>query len=70
MKGYPAEKLLRNAQRWSVDELERALIGLFAMDAALKGRNGQSASDGQFRLALTLWLTDHLPSRPRPRTSG
>jgi DNA polymerase III delta subunit len=62
MKGFPAEKLMRNAQLWSVDELERALIGLFDMDAALKGRTGQGASDGQFHLALILWLADHLPS--------
>jgi DNA polymerase III delta subunit len=63
MKGYPAEKLMKNAQLWTVEELEAALVGLFDMDAALKGRNGQSASEGQFRLALTLWLTDHVPSR-------
>jgi DNA polymerase III delta subunit len=70
MKGYPAEKLMRNAQLWTVDELERALNGLFDMDAALKGRNGQGASEGQFRLALTLWLTDHLPSRAGGRRRG
>jgi DNA polymerase III delta subunit len=67
MKGFPADKVLRNARLWQVEELESALTGLFELDIALKGRNGQNATEGQFRLALTLWLAEHLPPRGAAR---
>jgi DNA polymerase-3 subunit delta len=63
MKPFPAEKLATHARNWSSEELTAALDGLLDLDVAMKGLDGQTVSDAQVRLALTLWLSDHLPRR-------
>jgi len=60
MKSFPAEKLVTHSRQWTVVELESALYGLLDLDAAIKGSDGQSATDGQVRLAVTLWIADHV----------
>ena len=63
LKTYPAEKLMGFAPQWTMDELESALEGLLELDVASKGGDGQRATDGQFRLTMSLWLADHVSRR-------
>jgi DNA polymerase III delta subunit len=63
MKPYPAEKLARQSRNWTMDELESALEGLLDLDVAIKGSDGQVVSEGQVRLAMTLWLAEHVARR-------
>ncbi len=63
MKSYPAEKLARLSANWSIAELEAALEGLLELDVAIKGSDGQVASDAQVRLALTVWIAEHVARR-------
>ncbi|HVA85178.1 MAG TPA: DNA polymerase III subunit delta [Candidatus Saccharimonadales bacterium] len=62
LKPYPAEKLMQQSRAWTIGELEAALEGLLALDVAIKGRESQS-SEGQIRLAFTLWLAEHVATR-------
>ena len=55
---------MKNARLWSIDELVAALDGILDLDVTLKGRNGQASTPGQFRLAFSLWLADHVGRRP------
>ena len=67
MKPYPAEKLARQSKAWRMDELEAALEGLLELDTAIKGSDGQVVSEGQVRLATTLWIAEHITPRSRSR---
>ena len=60
MKEYPATKLLDQARHWRPAELEAALEDLLELDVTIKGLDGQAATDGQVRLALTLWIAEHV----------
>jgi DNA polymerase III delta subunit len=64
MKPFPAEKLVKHARLWTLDELEAALDGLLDLDIAIKGVDGQVVSDGQVRLQMTLWLAEHVARGP------
>ena len=64
IKPYPAEKLINHARNWTPEELESSLEGLLELDVAIKGSDGQLVTDGQVRLALTLWIADHIARRP------
>jgi DNA polymerase-3 subunit delta len=58
LKPYRAEKLVEQARRWSLPELEAALEGLAELDERIKGLTG--STDGQRRLAFTLWLSERV----------
>jgi len=60
VKSYPAEKLARQCRNWTMDELEAALEGLLDLDTAIKGVDGQAASEGQVRLGFALWIAEHV----------
>lgn len=64
LKPYPAGERVKQAPNWTPDELEAALEGLLELDVAIKGSDGQSASEGQVRLVLSLWIADHVGRRP------
>lgn len=58
MKPFRVEQLSVQARRWRVEELERALEGVLALDAATKRVPGYAASDGQVRLAFARWVAE------------
>jgi DNA polymerase III delta subunit len=62
VKPYRAEKLVEGARAWTPDELERALVALVDVDATVRGADG-AADDAQRRLALTLWVVEHVGRR-------
>ncbi len=64
LKPYRAQKLVEQAARWTVPDLEAALEGLLALD--LRFKNVPPATEGQLRLALALWLLDRVGPRPGP----
>jgi DNA polymerase III delta subunit len=64
MKPFPAEKLVKHARLWTLDELEGALDGLLDLDVAIKGLDGQVVSEGQVRLQMILWLSEHVVRKP------
>ena len=64
---FPAQKLATHSRNWTPDELDAALEGLLELDVAIKGSDGQAASEGQIRLALTLWLAAHVARRATTR---
>ena len=49
--------------KWTMSELEAALDGLLELDATLKGSGDSRLSDEQRRLAITLWVAEHLRAR-------
>ncbi len=57
-KPYRIEKLAEQARRWTPEELEAALEGVLELDVRLKGVD--PATDAQRRLAVTLWLAEHV----------
>ncbi len=61
LKGYPAEKLAKQAAAWSLPELDAALEGLAELDARVKG--AEPASEAQRRLAFVLWVRDRVARR-------
>jgi hypothetical protein len=52
MKPFPAEKLARQAERFSVDELRDATIRVARLDHALKG-GSKLAPELELQLAVT-----------------
>jgi DNA polymerase-3 subunit delta len=62
-------KLVKQARRWSAQELERALEGVLELDAATKGPDERAMSEGQLRLTFLLWLTDCVRPRESKRTA-
>ena len=67
MKPFRVEKLVGQARRWRLDELDAALEGLLDLDAMVKGAPDASATDAQRRLAFSLWIRDRVaPAAPSP----
>ena len=64
MKPFPAQKLAIQSRNWTAEELHAALEGLLDLDVAIKGSDGHGASTGQTRLAMTLWIADHIARTP------
>lgn len=64
---YRVEKADRAARNWTVRELEDALEGVLALDAAVKGVEGSFGTDRQRRLAFAMWLHDHVAAKAGAR---
>lgn len=60
-KPFRVEKLVEQARRWTLPELEAALEGVLALDLRIKGV--EPATEAQRRLAVTLWLTERVGGR-------
>jgi competence protein ComEC len=58
MKPFRVDKLVGQARRWRLDELDAALEGLLELDAMVKGAPDASATDAQRRLAFSLWIRE------------
>lgn len=58
--GHPfrAQKLVEQARRWSLPELDAALEGVLELDAMIKGAVDSGSTERQVRLAFTLWARD------------
>lgn len=56
--GWRVDNLLRQAHRWTPDEVTSAMDGLLAVDAGMKG--GSAASERVQRLTLALWVVEHV----------
>lgn len=60
LKPFRAENLARQARRWTLPELDRALDGLLDLDAMVKGVPGMGSTDAQRRLAFALWVSERV----------
>jgi DNA polymerase III delta subunit len=60
--GHPfrAQKLVEQARRWTLAELDAALEGVLDLDAMIKGAVDSGSTDRQVRLAFTLWMRDRV----------
>jgi DNA polymerase III subunit delta len=69
--GHPfrAQKLVEQARRWSLPELDAALEGLLELDAMIKGAVDSASTERQVRLAFTLWVRDRIADG-RSRSTG
>lgn len=65
---YRAKHLADQAARWTLPELEAALDGLLALD--LRFKNVPPATEHQQRLAVTLWLLEHVAPRTARAATG
>jgi DNA polymerase III subunit delta len=66
--GHPfrAQKLVEQARRWTLPELEDALEGVLELDAMIKGAADSGSTERQVRLAFALWMRDRVaPARSR-----
>jgi DNA polymerase III delta subunit len=62
---YRAQKLVEQARRWTLPELDAALEGVLELDARIKGAEDSGSTERQVRLAFTLWMRDRVaPARP------
>jgi DNA polymerase III delta subunit len=62
MKPFRVDKLVGQARRWTLAELELALEGVLDLDAMVKGAPDAAATDGQRRLAFALWVRERVAS--------
>ena len=60
MKPFRVDKLVGQARRWTLAELEDALEGLLDLDAMVKGAPDSAATDAQRRLAFSLWIRERV----------
>jgi DNA polymerase-3 subunit delta len=60
MKPFRVDKLVGQARRWTLAELEDALEGLLDLDAMVKGAPDSGATDAQRRLAFSLWIRERV----------
>jgi DNA polymerase III delta subunit len=67
MKPFRVDKLVGQARRWSLAELEDALEGLLNLDAMVKGAPDSGATDAQRRLAFSLWIRERVAPAASPR---
>ncbi len=69
--GHPfrAQKLVEQARRWTLPELDAALEGVLELDAMIKGAVDAASTERQVRLAFTLWVEDRVAIR-RPGSSA
>jgi DNA polymerase III delta subunit len=60
--GHPfrAQKLVEQARRWSLPELDDALEGALELDGMIKGAADWGSTDRQVRLAFTLWVRERV----------
>lgn len=60
--GHPfrAEKLVEQARRWRLRELDDALEGILELEAMIKGAVDSGRTERQARLAFTLWIRDRV----------
>jgi DNA polymerase III delta subunit len=60
--GHPfrAQKLVEQARRWTLPELDDALEGLLELDAMIKGAVDSGSTERQVRLGFTLWVRDRV----------
>ncbi len=64
MKPFRVDKLVGQARRWTLPALADALDGLLELDAMVKGAPGSGATEGQRRLAFSVWVRDHVSTNP------
>jgi DNA polymerase III delta subunit len=60
MKPFRVEKLVGQARRWSLPELESALEDLLELDAMVKGAPDLFRTERQRRLAFALWVKERV----------
>ncbi len=60
MKPFRVDKLVGQARRWRVAELDDALEGLLELDAKVKGAPDAGATEAQRRLAFSLWMRERV----------
>jgi DNA polymerase-3 subunit delta len=60
MKPFRVDKLVGQARRWRVTELDDALEGLLGLDAMVKGAPDAGATEAQRRLAFSLWMRERV----------
>ena len=71
MKPFRVEKLVGQARRWTLAELDDALEGLLDLDAMVKGAPDSAATDAQRRLAFSLWIRERVaPVAPSPAAAA
>ena len=70
MKPFRVDKLVGQARRWRVAELDDALEGLLDLDATVKGAPDSGATDAQRRLAFTLWMRERVAPAAPPRAAA
>jgi DNA polymerase III delta subunit len=70
LKPFRVEKLVGQARRWALPELELALEGLLDLDASVKGAPGASATERQRRLLFTRWVLERVGGRSGPAPAG
>jgi DNA polymerase-3 subunit delta len=60
--GHPfrAQKLVEQARRWTLPELDAALEGVLELDAMIKGAVDSGSTERQVRLAFALWMRDRV----------
>jgi DNA polymerase III delta subunit len=60
--GHPfrAQKLVEQARRWTLPELDAALEGILELDAMIKGAVGSGSTERQVRLAFALWIGERV----------
>ena len=70
--GHPfrAQKLVEQAHRWSLPELDAALEGVLDLDAMIKGAVDSGSTERQVRLAFTLWMRDCVAPRRSSAAGG
>ncbi len=69
MKPFRVDKLVGQARRWTLPELEAALDGVLELDAMVKNAPGSGTSEGQRRLAFALWIGDRVAAHGAPAGS-
>lgn len=62
-KPFRVDKLVGQARRWTLTELEDALEGLLELDAMVKGAPDSGSTERQRRLAFALWVEDRVAGR-------
>lgn len=60
MKPFRVEKLVGQARRWTLPELEAALEGVLDLDAMVKGALDSAGTERQRRLSFALWVQDRV----------
>jgi DNA polymerase III delta subunit len=66
--GHPfrAQKLVEQARRWALPELDEALEGLLELDGMVKGAVDSGATERQVRLAFALWIRERVALERAP----
>jgi DNA polymerase III delta subunit len=70
LKPFRVEKLVGQARRWRLAELDAALEALLDLDAAVKGAPGAAATERQRRLLFARWVAERVGGRDGPPAGG